>query len=111
MPRNEGGKACGKRVAATLSRYAAPVPIAIRVNMFGLRFTSDCHARTKKGQAPQITAGVARRNLSPTRQLAEKTGTAILSTSSPRSGTDDESAAPAQNRRVLISCSGYASPS
>ena len=35
------------------------MPIAISVNMFRLRVTSDCQPRTKKGQPAQRTTGVA----------------------------------------------------
>ena len=34
IPRNEAGKISGATVAATLYAHAAPVPIAIKVNMF-----------------------------------------------------------------------------
>src|SRR6266536_3145844 len=32
----------------------------MRVNMFGLRLTMDCHPRSKNGQPPHNTTGVAR---------------------------------------------------
>ena len=36
------------------------MPIAISVNMFRLRVTSEFHPRTKKGQPPHRTTGVAK---------------------------------------------------
>ena len=36
------------------------MPMAISVNMFRLRVTSDCQPRTKKGQPAHSTTGVAR---------------------------------------------------
>src|SRR2546426_9996540 len=62
MLRKEAGKICGKKVATTLSRYAVPVPRPIRVNIFGLRLTSDDQKRSKKGEPPQRTTGLARDN-------------------------------------------------
>ena len=35
------------------------MPSAIRVNMFKLRFATDCQPRTKNGQPPHATTGVA----------------------------------------------------
>ena len=49
----------GNKVATRLYRYATPVPIPIKVNMFGLRFTRDVQNRWKKGQPAHSTAGVA----------------------------------------------------
>jgi hypothetical protein len=46
-------------VATKLYRKAAPVPSAISVNMFGLRFPIDCQPRTKNGQPPHTTTGAA----------------------------------------------------
>src|SRR6266478_1207831 len=62
MLRKEAGKIRGKKVATTLSRYAVPVPRPIRVNIFGLRLTSEDQKRSKNGQPPQRTTGVARKN-------------------------------------------------
>src|SRR5271154_2036855 len=58
-PKKDGGNSCGNKVAATLNRYATPVPIAISVNMLVLRFTTDAHPRWKNGQPPHRTTGVA----------------------------------------------------
>src|SRR5258708_38491286 len=69
MPRKEAGKICGKKVATTLSRYAVPVPRPISVNIFGLRLTSEDQNRSKKGQPPQRTTGVARKNSMPFRTV------------------------------------------
>src|SRR5678815_4471547 len=43
----------------TLNTYATVTPSPINVNIFGLRFTTDCQARSKNGQPPQSTTGVA----------------------------------------------------
>src|SRR5690554_2376829 len=42
--------------------YAAPVPSPISVHMFGLRFTTDCQPRMKKGCPAQRTTGVDNTN-------------------------------------------------
>src|SRR5260370_22137822 len=110
MPRKEAGKIRGKKVAKTLSRYAAPVPNPIRVNIFGLRLRSEDKKRTKKGHPPQRTTGVARKN-----SIALRTcGARCKPSDSPsmesnRTGSD--SAALIQNRRGIESYSGSASTS
>ena len=48
--------------AKTLKPNAAAVPSAISVNMFRLRLTMDCQPRTKNGQPPHSTTGVASRS-------------------------------------------------
>src|SRR4051794_15569851 len=60
MLRNDGGNALGKSAAATLYKYAAPVPMPMSVNMFRCRETIDAAARTKNGQPHQRTTGVAK---------------------------------------------------
>ncbi len=50
----------GVAAAKTLYSHAAPVPIAIRVNMLRCRVRSELQPRTKKGQPPQSTTGVPR---------------------------------------------------
>ena len=57
--RNDAGMSSGTRVATTLKRYATPTPSAMSVNMFGLRLTTDCQPRAKKGAPPHTTTGVA----------------------------------------------------
>jgi len=98
-------------VAATLSRYAAPVPSPISVNMFGVRFTSDDQKRSKKGQPPQSTARcVARRNSTPFERWARdarRTTHQIMENS--RTGSDN--AALTQKRRSIAWYSGSASTS
>src|ERR1035438_4884115 len=64
MLRNDAGNICGNAVAATLKRYATPVPIAISVNMLVLRWPTDAHPRWKKGQPHHSTTGVASTNSS-----------------------------------------------
>ena len=57
--RTDGGNSAGATVAAALYAYAAPTPIPISVNMFGLTATIDRHMRSKNGQPHQNTTGVA----------------------------------------------------
>src|SRR5712671_8092732 len=102
MPRKEAGKICGKKVATTLSRYAAPVPNPISVNIFGLRLTSDDQKRSKKGRPPQRTTGVARKN-----SIALRTcGARCKPSDSPsmeNNSNGSESAALTQKRRRIES--------
>src|SRR6266581_482867 len=110
MLRKEIGKVCGKNVATTLSKYAAPVPRPIRVNIFGLRLTSEDQKRSKNGQPPQRTTGVARKN-----SIAFRTGGARRrprdSPSMEKSRSGKDKAALTQNRRRMESYSGSASTS
>src|SRR5450759_619190 len=57
--RKPAGKTPGATVAAALYAYADPTPIAINVNILGLRFTTDAQARSKNGHPAQNTTGVA----------------------------------------------------
>ena len=57
--RKESGKSPGASVATTLKPYAAPTPSAISVNMFRWRLTTDAQPRSKNGQPPHSTTGVA----------------------------------------------------
>src|ERR1700732_3973576 len=110
MPRKEAGKTCGKKVAATLSRYAAPVPNPIRVNIFGLRLRSEDQKRSKKGQPPQRTTGVARRNSMQFRTVGLRCKQSDSQTmDSSRTGSDN--AALTQKRKRIESYSGSASTS
>ena len=43
-----------------LYKRAAPVPMAIKVNMLRLLLIIDCHPRTKNGKPAQATTGVPR---------------------------------------------------
>ena len=45
MLRNDAGNIWGNSVATTLYTYATPVPMAISVNIFVLRFTIEAHPR------------------------------------------------------------------
>src|ERR1700687_4627063 len=54
----------GASVPARLYRYADPVPAAISVNMFKLRFTSESQPRLKNGHPAHSTTGVASANSS-----------------------------------------------
>ena len=60
--RKDSGNSPGASVATTLYRYAAPTPSAISVNMLRCRLTIDAQPRTKNGQPPQSTTGVASAN-------------------------------------------------
>ena len=62
--RSDSGNHCGAIVAITLKPYAAPVPMAISVNMFNERWTIDCQPRSKIGQPHSKTTGVASANCS-----------------------------------------------
>src|SRR5258708_12402520 len=107
MPRKEAGKICGKKVATTLSRYAVAVPNPISVNMFGLRLTTEDQKRSKKGQPPQRTTGVASRN-----SIAFRTcGARCKPSDSPNmdnSSNGSETAALIQKRSRIESYSGSA---
>jgi hypothetical protein len=86
-----------------------PVPIAISVNMFGLRFTTEAAARLKNGQPAHSTTGVASASCV---QASSQAGTACWTgwpgtrsdIASASSGT--VSATPIQNRRVMSRSSG-----
>ena len=54
----------GTAAPTTLYAQATPVPSAISVNMFRLRLTTDAQPRSKNGQPPQRTTGVAKRSWS-----------------------------------------------
>ncbi len=58
--RTAAGKISGVSVATMLYAQATPVPMAMSVNMFKLRVSSDCQPRTKNDQPAQSTTGVAR---------------------------------------------------
>src|SRR6267154_3242567 len=78
------------------------------VNMFGLRLTSDDQKRSKKGQAPQRTTGVARRNSTTLRMVGVRwrpSDSPIME--STRTGSDN--AALIQKRERMESYSGSAS--
>src|SRR5713226_4226634 len=110
MSRKDAGKIRVKKVATKLSKYAAPVPRPISVNIFGLRLTSDDQKRSKKGQPPQRTTGVARRNST----LFRTVGVKCRPSDSPnmeRSRTGRDNVALTQNRRRIESYSGSASTS
>src|SRR5215471_10808410 len=113
MRRNDSGKMPGATVATTLYPYATPVPSPMRVNMLGLRFTSEVQKRWKNGRPPQMTTGVESRN--------SNQGDAIPDTDAgrmPRPGiisyiatTNNGTVRPklTQNRRVMLRSSGFSS--
>ena len=97
-----------ERAAARASRRrcsanAAPMPSAISVNMLRLRVTTDSQPRSKNGQPPQSTTGVASASCEPEprargRATARAAGPAASrAIASTNSGT--VSARPTQNRR------------
>src|SRR5665811_1325058 len=57
-----GGKICGNSRATTLYIQATETPSAIRVNIFRFQVLTDFQPRTKKGQPPHKTTGVASTN-------------------------------------------------
>src|SRR5260370_5079000 len=82
--------------------------------MFRLRLTIDCHPRTKNGQPPQRTTGVARNNSAEVSMRGE----IILSSGEPgryapmaASKIGAVSATLTQNRRVMLASSGFCSSS
>src|SRR5207244_9291853 len=99
-----------KKVASTLSKYAAPVPSPISVNMFGLRLTSEDQKRSKKGHPPQRTTGVARKNSIPFR-TAGVSWAPIRSPTMERSRSGRDNTALIQKRCRMESYSGSASTS
>jgi len=56
----ESGNTCGAKVPMRLYINAAPVPIPIKVHIFGLRFKTDCQHLTKNGHPAQKTIGNVR---------------------------------------------------
>ncbi len=81
--------------------------------MFKLRCTIDCPPRTKNGQPPQATTGVASANCSHTNTCGGIQAKASWRTISPidNASSGAESTAPTQNRRVMEASSGLASSS
>src|ERR1700674_4637115 len=82
--------------------------------MFKLRLTTDCQPRTKNGQPPQSTTGVA------STSSAQINARGAISLSSAAPGTNSLMAAankgtvrarPTQNRRVMLTSSGFSSSS
>ena len=88
--------------------------MAMSVNIFRLRFTSEAHPRGKNGQPPQSTTGVAKINWIQVRRRAENaccTGWpgSISDMASSKRGTVRRRLI--QNRRVMSTSSGLASSS
>src|SRR5205807_498704 len=80
------------------------------VNMFGLRLTSEAQKRSKNGQPPHSTTGVARRNSTKFRTASER-GKPSFSPNMESSKIGSDKAALTQNRRRIESYSGSASTS
>ena len=88
------------------------MPMAIRVNMFGLRLTIEAQPRAKKGSPPQRTTGVARASSIQTAARPEKRCESgwpgiISDIAMRRSGA--ERARHTQNLRLMSSSSGLVS--
>ena len=102
------GRIPGNSSATTEYRYAAPVPIETRVNMFSERFRSESHPRRKNGAAPQRTTGVASANWihwdAAVGMRSSQADTMGKSMDSTMIGT--ARAAEIQNRRVMSASSG-----
>jgi hypothetical protein len=84
----------------------------MRENMFRLRFSTDCHPRTKKGQPPHSTTGVARANSSHcsgcgAMNLATPPGASSAVMARMKSGS--ASAAPTRKRRDMSASSAFSS--
>ena len=82
--------------------------MAIRVNMLRLRVLSDCQPRTKKGQPPHSTTGVASTNCSQF-DISCPSSMCRLVRWPPISSaiTGTASTSPIQNRRVMSTSSGF----
>src|SRR5438128_2532482 len=84
------------------------MPMAISVNIFRLRVTSDCQPRTKNGQPAHSTTGVANRNCSQFDHVWPSSMWRLVRwppISSVRTGIVSRS--PTQNRRVIAASSGF----
>ena len=82
----------------------------ISVNMFGLRRTSEAQKRSKNGQPPQSTTGVAKTNSIALRAPGANRNPSA-SPNIERTSTGNDNAALTQNRRRIESYSGSASTS
>ena len=86
--------------------------MAIRVNMFVERFTTDAQPRTKKGQPPQSTAGVANDNsIHESQPLGNACCAGIPGCMSAIAIASNGTVSPAlsQKRRVISRNSGFSS--
>ena len=84
------------------------MPIAISVNMLRLRVSTDCQPRTKNGQPAHSTTGVAKRELDPVRERADRRSRGRRRCARPSRARPPGrvSARPIQNRRVMSASSG-----
>src|SRR2546421_215001 len=94
--------------------YATATPSPINVNIFRLRLTIDCQKRTKKGQPPQTTTGVAKAHsiqtsarIDPIPAIGFPGRNSLIAI--PRRGT--VRATLIQNLRVILTSSGFGSSS
>src|SRR4029079_11992296 len=103
------GNRPGAKVATALKTYAALMPSAISVNMFGLRLTTEIQARSKNGHPAQKTTGVARMtpiqfSHAPCDIVSAPPPTMSIIVSAK---TGAERSAEIQNRRVIETSSGF----
>ena len=86
--------------------------MAIRVNMFRWRLTSEAQPRSKNGQPPQRTTGEANASCARLSRRAEKacwSGCPGIMSDIARRKTGSVKARHTQNRRVIKTNSGFAS--
>ena len=86
------------------------MPSAISVNMLGLRLTSDAQPRSKNGQPPQSTTGVASSKLQPVDVCGEIqpwTGSREMRPHGQQRAAAASATAPIQKRRVMSTSSGF----
>ena len=105
------GKTPGATVAKTLKRYATPVPRAMSVNMFRLRFVTEAQPRSKSGHPAQSTTGVASTSSihGIHRPSACCTGIPGRKSDIPSTKTGTVNTRLAQNLRLMSSSSGFRS--
>src|SRR6185369_9061292 len=84
--------------------------MAISVNIFNWRVTIDCQPRSKNGQPPQSTTGVAKANCSQAQAVDDKNACnsrpGIISPID-RITIGSDNARQTQNRRVMSTSSGF----
>ncbi len=88
--------------------------MAMSVNMLRCRFFTDAQPRSKKGQPPQSTTGVASASCTHASTRGSKaccTGWPGIRSDMPRKSSGSVRTTPTQNRRVMLSSSGSGSSS
>src|SRR5262245_33303941 len=93
-----------------LATNAAPVPMPISVNMFGLRLTNDAHIRSKNGAPHHSTTGIDRidsiqfNEFGPMRRI---TAIPVAMSAIVNRNTGVANTRPIQKRRVMSASSGF----